>query len=694
MRPLLVSFLVLLLSSVPILAEGQQPESEVACNEGVVAEPISLEYGDHTTNCAVDATTELDRFRFAASAGDVVRVVVDGLSNELDLRVEVRDAAGGLVATVSCDSPYYNSCSVIDDFEVAASGLYTIAIFDGGLDTTGAYQLQLERLDPIGARTLIPYGVAQSEVINPTTDVDFFAFPGAAGTTVRIGADGQSNDLDVSFELYAEDGTLVDSAVCSSPYYNSCSLLRDIPLQEDGTYLIVIRDSGADNTGNYALSLECLIGDCPSTTPGGGSCGDGHLDFGEECDDGNMSNGDCCSSTCDAQNAGSDGDGDGICDGADNCSEIYNPDQRNSDVNGVGDLCDLCPADNTNTCSDQRSTADTIGPDGGIVTNPDGTISVEIPPNVLNAPTSVSVTGPVIKSGWGLKLVADKTPLSFELEPSGQQFLSPVGVTFRWKDNNDDCWVDNPATPCASAQRPLGQPCPVDPVQCDLPVKEEDLQIFQDGKVFVPDSGNNPYGVGTTCGTDSQCNQKANQWTIYVSHFSEYVLGQASCSGVGNANLEVKNLVTDPGDEKVRFRGGFNIDVPIMPGLNPLANGFALFIETAGGVPVYSEQVEGGAYSAVTKTGWKKNPGRDTWIYKGKPPGIKTAKVSLLSAIDGRVKVNVTARALDLPALSVDDLPLKARISVDGRCGDATFPGPAPAPDCHFNGDQSAVICD
>ncbi len=30
-------------------------------------------------------------------------------------------------------------------------------------------------------------------------------------------------------------------------------------------------------------------------------CGDGHLDFGEECDDGNRVNGDCCDSTCHAE---------------------------------------------------------------------------------------------------------------------------------------------------------------------------------------------------------------------------------------------------------------------------------------------------------------------------------------------------------------------------------------------------------
>lgn len=58
------------------------------------------------------------------------------------------------------------------------------------------------------------------------------------------------------------------------------------------------------------------------------SCGDGNLDANEQCDDGNLADGDCCSSTCQSEPAGqscSDGDvcnGVEECDGAGACQDV------------------------------------------------------------------------------------------------------------------------------------------------------------------------------------------------------------------------------------------------------------------------------------------------------------------------------------------------------------------------------------
>jgi spore coat protein A len=88
-------------------------------------------------------------------------------------------------------------------------------------------------------------------------------------------------------------------------------------------------------------------------------CGDGIRGYNvEECDDGNTTPGDGCSSTClleDADGDGiyDDGDvsgtiGDNPCSGGnttdcdDNCANNHNPDQADIDNDGIGDVCDPC----------------------------------------------------------------------------------------------------------------------------------------------------------------------------------------------------------------------------------------------------------------------------------------------------------------------------------------------------------------
>ncbi len=43
------------------------------------------------------------------------------------------------------------------------------------------------------------------------------------------------------------------------------------------------------------------------------------------------------------QAGGADGDGDGLCGGADNCPDVANVGQEDSDGDGIGDACDVCP---------------------------------------------------------------------------------------------------------------------------------------------------------------------------------------------------------------------------------------------------------------------------------------------------------------------------------------------------------------
>ena len=57
---------------------------------------------------------------------------------------------------------------------------------------------------------------------------------------------------------------------------------------------------------------------------------------------------------------------------------------QDSDADGVGDLCDPCPNDATDTCDTERSTSETVGSGGGTVTTPDDSVTLDIPPGALD----------------------------------------------------------------------------------------------------------------------------------------------------------------------------------------------------------------------------------------------------------------------------------------------------------------------
>jgi hypothetical protein len=128
-------------------------------------------------------------------------------------------------------------------------------------------------------------------------------------------------------------------------------------------------------------------------------------------------------------------DGDGISGSTDNCPATYNPLQTDTDGDGLGDLCDPCPADPSNQCDPNGSDANEIDPNtGGTIETPDGGLKIDIEPNDLNEPATISVTridwpDPKVDlmigshRGWGEVVAA------YDFEPNGLVFNSPVTVT-------------------------------------------------------------------------------------------------------------------------------------------------------------------------------------------------------------------------------------------------------------------------
>ncbi|MFH1726041.1 MAG: LamG-like jellyroll fold domain-containing protein [Elusimicrobiota bacterium] len=160
---------------------------------------------------------------------------------------------------------------------------------------------------------------------------------------------------------------------------------------------------------------------------------------GQDCDDGNPDaypgaeercNG--FDDDCDGQtDEGCDDDGDGILNAADNCPDAYNPDQLDTDAQGGGDVCDICPNDPADACDPGGSAGEYVeAAEGGEVAAPSGSASFAVPAGALDADTSMAITestpaDPNIEIGSN----KGQSLSQYSFTPAGTTFNEPVTVT-------------------------------------------------------------------------------------------------------------------------------------------------------------------------------------------------------------------------------------------------------------------------
>ncbi|MCA9770950.1 MAG: DUF4215 domain-containing protein, partial [Myxococcales bacterium] len=105
--------------------------------------------------------------------------------------------------------------------------------------------------------------------------------------------DVESNEAPASFSSFDGDGNLIGTVEALGLGDNS---YQSLVLNVCGVKTLKVRLLGSGGMDNLRL--------CPD-----GECGDGNLDAGEQCDDGNVVDNDGCSATCQVEVGGGCGDG-------------------------------------------------------------------------------------------------------------------------------------------------------------------------------------------------------------------------------------------------------------------------------------------------------------------------------------------------------------------------------------------------
>jgi cysteine-rich repeat protein len=210
----------------------------------------------------------------------------DGLDDEQDGLIDCADPDCTLSAACAvCGNGVVQGSEQCDDGNlVDGDGCSATCLVEGVTqevepNNTSAQATPLGAPDTVGAGSIVG------------SDVDFFSVDLTAGTVIEFqtsdaGGLGSCNIIDTQFNLFDVDG-ISSIAVDDDSGPENCSLLL-FTVPTSGTYFLRVNSLGNSNIPTYLVFVTGL--DLV--------CGNNIVEIGEQCDDGNLVDGDGCSSVC------------------------------------------------------------------------------------------------------------------------------------------------------------------------------------------------------------------------------------------------------------------------------------------------------------------------------------------------------------------------------------------------------------
>jgi cysteine-rich repeat protein len=463
-------------------------------------------------------------------------------------------------------------------------------------------------------------------------------------------------------------------------------------------------------------------------------CGNGIVDAGEQCDEGDTLDGDCCSGTCQFEAAGSLCRAEaGVCDVAETCTgasptcpaDAFAP--AASTCRAATDLCDAsetcdgasadCPADGflsagavcraaagacdvAESCTGAGATcpADAFAP--AATTCRAATDLCDASETCDGASADCPADG-FVSAGTRCRDAAGVCDLS----------ESCTGTSAECPADAKSSAVCRAATDaCDAAERCDGRAaeCPPDGVVAAGTICRAAGDLCD-----VPESCD---GTGRSCPADGIVDTDGDGMRDGCDNcVADTNEGQADGDGddVGDAcdpctnivpvlatraKILVKKLDAVPGDDGLAFTGTLD-GSPDTGAADPVATGVRVLVGSAAGRDLVDAVLPPGAFDPAVGAGWKANGRRTVFKYvdSRKPGGLVSVTIKLSPTHPGRLRYaalwrngafQVSPAELPLTGTLVLDPP----VATNGRCGEAVFSSTT-APRCIFSASRRTLRC-
>jgi phage baseplate assembly protein gpV len=212
---------------------------------------MTMEIGD-IIECMIDPVTDTDLFRFAGVAGEVVMLTLrDTTGGSGHPRAELYDPD-----QLPVESLIVNDGGTRFVYPIPTSGTYTVLLRENGDNQTATYVLGLQRIFPAPPESRdLCYDCIHEDTIDVFTDSDVFQFQGDAGSRIMLTlTDRTAGSGHPIVEVFDPLNLPLGDAIA----INDSGRREILDLSMTGTYTVLVRENGDNQTANYVLGLQSL----------------------------------------------------------------------------------------------------------------------------------------------------------------------------------------------------------------------------------------------------------------------------------------------------------------------------------------------------------------------------------------------------------------------------------------------------
>jgi hypothetical protein len=211
-----------------------------------------------TTHAAVAAVGDVDLYTFTAAVGESVTLTVGDLTgNAFGPRLVVYRPDGTVLA-----SDAGAAGTGLDLLNLAAAGTYTVMVRDDTNANVGEYALHFFRTpaaQPADVADGDGGGLTSGQTLSASLtagDLDAYTFTlqAGGGAVVRVSELGATT-FGPRIDVFGPTGARLNTQTGAG-----AAVITLTNVAAGGTYTVVVRDSGDDNVGQYALALDAVTG--------------------------------------------------------------------------------------------------------------------------------------------------------------------------------------------------------------------------------------------------------------------------------------------------------------------------------------------------------------------------------------------------------------------------------------------------